>query len=56
MKVRVTSDNQFLRFHGIEKDCCYYAVKTSDGCVVTSDIGEEIELHNADFIESEASE
>lgn len=56
MKVRVISDNHFLRFHGIEKDCCYYAAKTNDGCIVKSDIGEEIELHNADFIEVEASE
>lgn len=56
MKVRITVDDSFLRFHGVEKDCYYYATKTERGCIVISDIGEPIELHKDHFIETETNQ
>ena len=56
MKVKILVDDRFLKFHGIEKDCCYFATKTKLGCIVTSDIGESIELHTDHFIETETNQ
>ena len=52
MKVKITVNDQFLKFHGIDKDCYYYATKTDNGCIVTSDIGEKIEIQKEDYVEN----
>ena len=56
MRIKITTDESILNYHGFYKGDIYHGDKTDKGCVVLSDIGETVELSDGDFIELEASE